>query len=115
MRLDRDSGIRTKGICYFFAHLVLDLPADLLERLLLGFGERQPRGDRVPLGDERLLLLLRQQQSPVRVGLKKKNKSLNYCEFPSNSGWVEQWCADKILNELSSVQVIKKFIVFIHG
>ena len=52
-------------------HLVLDLPADLLERLLLGLGERQPRGDRIALRDKRLLLLLRQQQSPVRVRLKK--------------------------------------------
>ena len=51
-------------------HLVLDLPADLLERLLLGLGQRQPRGDRIALRDKRLLLLLRQQQSPVRVRLK---------------------------------------------
>ena len=51
-------------------YLVLDLPADLLERLLLGLGQRQPRGDRIALRDKRLLLLLRQQQSPVRVRLK---------------------------------------------
>ena len=51
-------------------YLVLDLPADLLERLLLGLGQRQPRWDRIALRDKRLLLLLRQQQSPVRVRLK---------------------------------------------
>ena len=55
---------------YLYPYLVLDLPADLLERLLLGLGQRQPRGDRIALRDERLLLLLRQQQSPVRVSLK---------------------------------------------
>ena len=53
-------------------YLVLDLPADLFERLLLRLGQRQPRGDRVAFRDKRLLLLLRQQQSPVRVGLKTK-------------------------------------------
>ena len=55
-------------------YLVLDLPANLLEGLLLGLGERQPRGDGVALRDKRLLLLLRQQQRPVRVRLKKENR-----------------------------------------
>lgn len=43
-------------------HLIFDLPADLLQRLLLGLGERQLGGDGVTFGHQRAALLLRQHQ-----------------------------------------------------
>lgn len=43
-------------------YLVFDLPADLLQRLLLGFGERQFGWDWVTFCDQRPTLLLSQHQ-----------------------------------------------------
>ena len=45
-------------------YLVLDFPADLLQRFLLGFGEWQLGGDRVALGHQGAALLLGQDQGP---------------------------------------------------
>lgn len=44
------------------SHLVFDLPADLLQRLLLGFGQRQFGGDGVTLGHQRAALFLSQYE-----------------------------------------------------
>lgn len=43
-------------------HLILDLPADLLQRLLLGLGERQLGRNRVTFGHQRAALFLGQDQ-----------------------------------------------------
>lgn len=56
--------LTTEGEKENATHLVLNFSSDLLERLLLGLGERQAAGDAVTLGEQCSLLLLRQVDGP---------------------------------------------------
>lgn len=63
--------------CRTDLHLIFDLPADLLQRLLLGFGERQFGGNWVTFGHQRPTLLLGQHQRarPLQFLLAQKQRN----------------------------------------
>ena len=53
-----------------FPHLIFDLPPNFLERLFLGFCERELGRNWVSLGDKRLLLLVGQNENTVGISLR---------------------------------------------
>lgn len=61
--------------------LVLDLSADFLQRLLLGFGERQFGGNGVTFSHERAALLLGQHQRPRPLQFLREEKKILISNF----------------------------------